>query len=146
MDCVVVDLDGTLSNCNNRLHLIEGAKKNWDAFFDGCIHDPVIEPMLNLIKMFRDDYKIVIITARPERNRELTTQWLIDNKIHYDALYMRKSVDFRKSPQVKSDLLDKAIADNYNPVYAFEDREDCFEMFLQRGVFAMKVGESILKV
>ena len=59
---------------------------------------------------------------------------------------MRKSVDFRKSPQVKSDLLDKAIADNYNPVYAFEDREDCFEMFLQRGVFAMKVGESILKV
>lgn len=146
MDCIIVDLDGTLADCNHRLHFIEGPKKDWDSFFDGCIDDPVIEPMLNLLEMFRDDYKIIILTARPEKNKERTKNWLVSNNIHFDGLYMRKNVDFRKSPQVKSELLDKVIADSYNPVYAFEDRQDCFEMFLQRGVFALKVGESILKV
>jgi uncharacterized HAD superfamily protein len=146
MDCVIIDLDGTLSDCTHRLHFIEGPNKNWDTFFEGCVDDPVIEPMLNLIKMFKDDYKIVIITARPERNREFTTQWLVANKIYFDALYMRKNVDFRKSPLVKSDLVDKAIADSYNPIYAFEDREDCCTMFRERGIFTMQVADSILKV
>jgi hypothetical protein len=146
MDCVIIDLDGTLSDCNHRLHLIEGPKKNWDSFFEGCIDDPVIEPMLNILKMFRDDYKIVIITARPEKNRELTTQWLYNNQIKFDALYMRRNVDFRKSPQVKSDLVDQAIANLYNPIYAFEDREDCCVMFRERGIYALQVADSILKV
>jgi hypothetical protein len=146
MDCVIVDLDGTLSDCNHRLHLIEGPKKNWDEFFEGCTNDPVIEPMFNLLKMFYDDYKIVVITARPERNRELTTSWLVKNEIKFDALYMRKNVDFRKSPLVKSDLVDVAISNSFNPIYAFEDREDCCTMFRARGIFTLQVADSILKV
>jgi hypothetical protein len=146
MNCVVVDLDGTLANCDHRLHLIEGAKKNWDLFFDGCINDTVIEPMLNLIRLLSKDNKIVFITARPEKNRTLTAQWLVDNNITYDLLMMRPNKDFNKSPVSKQKMLSSLIDSGYNPIYAFDDRADCVQMFIQNGIYAFLVGENEGKI
>ena len=116
MNCAIVDLDGTLANCDHRLHHIDGAKKNWDLFFQECSDDTVIQPMLNLIKLLSKDYKIVFITARPEKNRYLTTKWLNDNNIDYDLLMMRGDKDFNKSPVSKKKMLESVIAKGYNPV------------------------------
>ena len=57
MNCAIVDLDGTLANCDHRLHHIDGAKKNWDLFFQECSDDTVIQPMLNLIKLLSKEEK-----------------------------------------------------------------------------------------
>ena len=143
MDCVIVDLDGTLANCNHRLHHIDGVKKNWDLFFQGCSDDTVIEPMLNLIKMLSKDYKIVFITARPEKNRYLTTKWLNDNNIDYDLLMVRGDKDFSKSPVSEKKMLEHLIDKGFKPVYSFDDRLDCAEMFQSMGIFSMLVGENL---
>lgn len=142
MNCIIVDLDGTLANCEHRLHLIEGTKKNWDSFFEGCINDIVIEPMLNLINLLSKDYKIVFITARPEKNRFLTTQWLSDNNINYDKLLMRPNKDFNKSPVSKEKMLLSLIEQGYNPLYAFDDRADCIQMFIDNGIYGVLVGDN----
>jgi len=142
MDCVIVDLDGTLSDCSHRLHYIESGKKNWNAFFENCLEDKVIEPMFNLLKILSKHYAIVILTARPEKNRFLTTKWLQDNNIFYDVLLMRFDNDFSKPPLVKKKLLNNLINLGYNPVYSFDDRLDCFEMFRDAGVYSMQIPEN----
>ncbi len=146
MNCIIVDLDGTLANCDHRLHFIEGTKKNWDLFFEACVNDTVIEPMLNLMKHLSNDYKIVFVTARPEKNRVLTAQWLVDNNIYYDCLMMRPDKDFSKSPVSKQKMLLSLIDKGYKPIYAFDDRADCIQMFLENGVFGFLVGENEVRV
>ena len=142
MNCVILDLDGTLANCKHRLHFIEGPKKNWDLFFDNCLDDIVIQPMFHLMNILSKDYKIVFITARPEKNRELTTEWLFKNNIQYSELLMRKNVDYNKSPIVKQQLVQQLRSMGYNPIYSFDDRADCVAMFQSEGIYAFLVGEN----
>lgn len=142
MDCVIIDLDGTLANCQHRMHYIEGPKKNWDAFFDNCLDDSVIHPMLHMMQILSEKYKIVFVTARPEKNRELTTKWLQNHGIVYDSLYMRKNVDYNKSPIVKKNIVLSLFEKGYNPVFSFDDRPDCVAMFQELGIYSFLVGEN----
>jgi len=48
--CIIVDIDGTLSSCEHRVHHVTCDKKNWDAFFADMDKDPVIEPIANLVR------------------------------------------------------------------------------------------------
>src|SRR3974390_353533 len=40
---VVFDLDGVLSDAASRQHYLEGPWRDWDAFFESCGEDPLIE-------------------------------------------------------------------------------------------------------
>ena len=139
MDSIVVDLDGTLADCNHRLHFIEQPKKDWKSFFNHCNEDSVIEPVRELINMLKTKYMIIILTARPDISKEATVKWLDDNNIEYDALFMRGKNDYRKSPVVKSDLIEEMKCHDYIPIYAIEDRDDCIDMFNSLGIFTLKV-------
>ena len=66
-----------------------------------------------------------------------------DNNIEYDALFMRGKNDYRKSPVVKSDLIEEMKCHDYIPVYAIEDRDDCIDMFNSLGIFTLKVYNSV---
>lgn len=139
MDSIIVDLDGTLADCNHRLHFIEQPKKDWKSFFNHCNQDSVIEPVRELINMLKTKYMIIILTARPDISKEATVKWLDDNNIEYDALFMRGKNDYRKSPVVKSDLIEEMKCHDYIPIYAIEDRDDCIDMFNSLGIFTLKV-------
>lgn len=141
MDSIILDLDGTIANCNHRLHLLEN--KEWKEFFKQSKFDTVIEPVYKIINQLNNNYKIVILTSRPQFNHDITIDWLTKNNIDFDALYMRKLGDFRASPIVKSELIDKIKSDGYNPIYAFEDRLDCIEAFNTKGIFTFKVWDEV---
>ena len=143
MDRMSIDLDGTLADCNHRLHFIEQPKKDWKSFFNHCNEDSVIEPVRELINMLKTKYMIIILTARPDISKEATVKWLDDNNIEYDALFMRGKNDYRKSPVVKSDLIEEMKCHDYIPVYAIEDRDDCIDMFNSLGIFTLKVYNSV---
>ena len=143
MDSIIIDLDGTLADCNHRLHFIEQPKKDWKSFFNHCNEDSVIEPVRELINMLKTKYMIIILTARPDISKEATVKWLDDNNIEYDALFMRGKNDYRKSPVVKRDLIEEMKCHDYIPVYAIEDRDDCIDMFNSLGIFTLKVYNSV---
>ena len=143
MDSIIVDLDGTLADCNHRLHFIEQPKKDWKSFFNHCNEDSVIEPVRELINMLKTKYMIIILTARPDISKEATVKWLDDNNIEYDALFMRGKNDYRNSPVVKSDLIEEMKCHDYIPIYAIEDRDDCIDMFNSLGIFTLKVYNSV---
>jgi len=143
MDSIIIDLDGTLADCNHRLHFIAQPKKDWKSFFNHCNEDSVIEPVRELINMLKTKYMIIILTARPDISKEATLKWLDDNNIEYDALFMRGKNDYRKSPVVKSDLIEEMKCHDYIPIYAIEDRDDCIDMFNSLGIFTLKVYNSV---
>lgn len=119
-------MDGTLSDCSHRAHLLP----NWNDFFADMHKDPVIEQVQDIFKSFAyrrslsssfcERIGLIIVTARPEDYRVQTESWLKNNKIFYDRVYMRKSGDYRKDPEIKKDILDQIIQDGYTPYLAID--------------------------
>ena len=136
----IFDIDGTLANCDHRLHYVKNKPKNWDAFYSECMGDHVIWPVAEMLELFRKNYIIYIVTGRPERNRDLTELWLNNNKIYFDKLIMRGDRDFRKSPDYKSSVCDTIEAEGNKIFLAVEDREDCINIFINRGIYTFNVS------
>jgi uncharacterized HAD superfamily protein len=136
----IFDIDGTLANCDHRLHYVKNKPKNWDAFYSECMDDHIIWPVAEMLELFRKNHLIYIVTGRPERNRELTELWLNNNKIYFDKLILRGDRDFRKSPDYKSSVCDLIEAEGNKIFLAVEDRKDCVNMFINRGVYTFDVS------
>jgi uncharacterized HAD superfamily protein len=102
--------------------------------------DLVIVPVAEMLELFSKNHLIYIVTGRPERNRDLTEAWLNHYKINYDKLIMRGDRDFRKSPDYKSAVCDSIEREGYKINFAIEDRLDCVEMFIKRGLFCFNVS------
>ena len=81
-DTIVCDLDGTLANCEHRVHHFRDKPKNWDAFYAGVREDQVNIPVnrvlcaFSRLAHFGADYNIIFCSGRPERCREDTIWWL----------------------------------------------------------------------
>jgi uncharacterized HAD superfamily protein len=136
----IFDIDGTLANCDHRLHYVKNKPKNWDAFYSECMSDHVIWPIAEMLELFRKNHLIYIVTGRPERNRELTELWLNNNNIYFDKLIMRGDRDFRKSPDYKSIVCDIIEAEGNKIILSVEDRKDCVNMFINRGIYTFDVS------
>jgi hypothetical protein len=54
------------------------------------------------------------------------------------ALYMRPARDSRDDGIVKSELLDRIIADGYEPWLAIDDRDRVVEMWRARGLTCLQ--------
>ena len=76
---IVCDLDGTLANCEHRVHHVRNKPKNWDAFYAGVREDEVNDVVLNVLDKFISYegslYDIIFCTGRPERCRADTEWW-----------------------------------------------------------------------
>ncbi len=136
----IFDIDGTLANCDHRLHYIKNKPKNWDAFYNSCMKDLLILPVAQMLERFSSNNLIYIVTGRPENNRYLTETWLNLNKVKFDSLIMRGDRDFRKSPDFKNSVCDQLEGEGFNILFAVEDRPDCVEMFINRGIFTFDVS------
>ena len=66
---IVFDLDGVLSDAASRQHYLEGPWRDWDAFFEACGDDPLIEEVGRLLGLLDPGLVIVLLTARPARVR-----------------------------------------------------------------------------
>src|SRR5262249_14344342 len=86
---VVVDLDGVLSDAAQRQHYLEAPRRDWNAFFEACGDDPVIDEMRVLLELLDRDLQVVLLTARPARVHQLTEAWLRRYGIRWDLLLMR---------------------------------------------------------
>lgn len=114
---IYCDIDGVLADIGHRMHYID--EKNYDGFY-GCEmadDEPIkggIVFLETLIKGITTYYwhaeemlDLVFITGRPERSRTLTKMWLSANfEVPFEyRILMRKDGDYRKSPEVKKELI-----------------------------------------
>ena len=151
---IVCDLDGTLANCEHRVHHVQktdGAglkrKPDWDAFYAGVREDTVNAPVLHVLDkfMFYEGaiYDIIFCSGRPERCR-VDTEWWIETKTNVPSddykLLMRKDGDFRADYIVKQEILDAHI-DKDRVLFVLDDRQQVVDMWRRNGLTCFQVAE-----
>ena len=132
--CVVVDIDGVLSDASTRQHYLEAPRRDWRAFFDACGDDPVIEEVKTLLDLLEPDLRIVLLTARPHRVHHLTEAWLRRYKIRWDLLIMRPWGDYELSRDFKQSTVWELRSYGFDPQLAFEDDRRNVAMFRYEGI------------
>jgi hypothetical protein len=137
----ICDIDGTVADLTHRLHYVKKSPKDWDGFFDACAWD---KPILHIRELLHGlKLPIMYVSGRPSRLKTLTAQWLRDYKFpFYEWLpfHMRSEGDRRDDCIVKSELLDLILADGYEPVLAFDDRDRVVNMWRSRGIPCLQVA------
>ena len=140
MKVYIFDLDGTLANLDHRLHLIQCDNPDWDAFFAACVHDGVYEYVAEVARALSAKALLLGVSGRSDKIRRLTEDWLRLNKIPILQLYMRKEGDHRPDFIVKRELLAELRADGFEPIMAFDDRDQVVEMWRNNGVPCAQVA------
>jgi phosphatidate phosphatase APP1 len=139
-DCYVFDIDGTIADCQHRIHHIEA--KDWRSFFAACGSDAPIPHIIGLAQdLYRSGRCVIYVSGRSDECSFETESWLDTHKLPVGPVYMRKAGDHRPDNIVKGELLDKVMADGYRPIMAFDDRNQVVKMWRERGVPCAQVAE-----
>ena len=142
---VIVDVDGTLSNCEHRQHFVRSKPRNWVAFNKTIFDDAVHHDIVWLVKVLHSvGCKIIICTARTSDLREVTQKWLNEKaglKGIYDKIYMREEKDYRDDSIVKRELLDQIRADGYDPLMVLDDRDRVVKIWREAGLRCLQVAD-----
>lgn len=118
--CVIFDVDGTLALMSER------NPYDWDRVKEDKVNQPVLD-ILNGIKDTVD--KIIIFTGRDGCCLDDTVDWLNDNNIHFDDIYIRREGDTRKDSIVKMEMFNTQIRHLYNCKFVVDDRDQVVDMW-----------------
>ena len=136
---ILVDLDGTLADIEHRVHHVQSDQKDWKSFNEGMHADELNHWCADLVKAMQgESYKIIFITGRGESTRPMTVEWLEKKAITYDHLYMRPLKDRREDFEVKKEIYEKQIKDDYKVVFVVEDRASVVKMWRSIGLVCLQ--------
>ena len=131
---VVFDLDGVLSDAAGRQHYLERPFRDWDAFFEACGDDPLIDETVRLLSVLDSSLHIVLLTARPIRVQPQTLGWLRRYELRWDLLVMRDFDDYSAARSFKRDTVVELRSFGFAPQLAFEDDRRNVDMFRSEGI------------
>ena len=131
---VVFDLDGVLSDAASRQHFLERGRRDWNAFFDACGDDPLIEEVARLIDLLDGRLRVVLLTGRPLRVQPQTLAWLRRYGLRWDLLVMRDYGDYAAAREFKRETVHDLRAAGFDLRLAFEDDRRNLQMFHAEGV------------
>lgn len=141
---IICDLDGTLINCDHRLHHIKKTPKDWDSFFsDEELKKDSINPYMRcMLESYLLHFRWIFITGRPEKTREQTMKFLKNNLISLPhQIFFRPEGDYRNDDILKKEIYDLFVKDKYNVLYVFEDRSRVVKMWRSLGLYCFQCDE-----
>jgi predicted kinase len=141
---ILCDLDGTLCEIGHRLHFVQDGARDWDAFFDAIPFDDLCDPIAEILTGFfeQGEHKILLVSGRPEKCRQMTIAWLEKHDVPYDELYMRPDNDSRPDHVVKAQILDGLMRDGYEPFLVIDDRQSVVDMWREKGLTCLQCAPS----
>ena len=120
-----------------------GREGGWDAYHAASPQDEPIHDMMMLTNALHcQGWTIIGLTARPEKWRRITNDWLVNHFIKMDELLMRPDEAFHPAPELKVQLAQERFpGDQLKDQVAFllEDREDVCEAFHKIGITTLQV-------
>lgn len=131
---IVFDMDGVLSDAAGRQHYLERPFRDWEAFFEACGDDEVIDEVARLLDVIDPGYQIVLLTARPIRVQRQTLGWLDRYQLRWDLLIMRDFGDYEASRDFKRNTVEELRAFGFDLRLAFEDDRRNYDMFHAEGI------------
>lgn len=131
---VVFDMDGVLADASGRQHLLERPYRDWDAFFEACGEDPLIDEVARLLQVLDTNLHVVLLTARPMRVQRQTLAWVQRMELRWDLLVMRDFGDYGASRDFKRRTVEELGLAGIEPLLAFEDDRRNVVMFREEGI------------
>jgi hypothetical protein len=131
---VLCDMDHTLSDAAWRDHLIP----DWEAYYQDAAADRPIWPVIKMVNALAESgHSVVVLTARGEKWRKLTQNWLIRHDVRVDDVVMRPEGNYQSSPDLKIFLAREkfGVGDRICGVeLVIDDRADVCAAFRALGV------------
>ena len=140
---IIFDIDGTVANCSHRQIYVQNKPKNWPAFNRYMHLDTPHNDIIWLYKLLaaQDDTIMLIVSGRGAENRAVTEQWLADNGLVYEGLYMRNAKDSRSDNIVKTEILTCIRMFVGEPYMVFDDRDQVVRAWRDNGVRCLQVAD-----
>jgi histidinol phosphatase-like enzyme len=134
---VVLDLDGTLNNCDHRQqHARNG---DWNKFHSALMDDEPNPDVLWFVRMIEEEHPIIGCTGRNEAFRPLTYKWLDRHKIKLDAILMRPDGDYTPDAKLKPAMLEEFFRSKEEVLkqvrFVVDDRDRVVEAWRNYGLF-----------
>jgi predicted kinase len=124
--CILVDIDGTVAKMHNRYPF------DWDKVGEDLPKYDIIR----LVKVLKDaGNKIIFFSGRDESCRNITREWICEYfewKMDDFELFMRKTKDQRKDSDVKFDLYEAHIRNQYFVELVIDDRQQVVDMWRRK--------------
>jgi hypothetical protein len=86
------DLDSTIAHTGHRQHMVAAIKDGhatWDDYSLACDADTPISGTVQLMRLLKNRYQLIIVTGRSEVARAKTEAWLRQHDVPCDQLIMR---------------------------------------------------------
>lgn len=144
---LIIDLDGTLCNIDNRLHFVKDKdvdsettiKKDWKNFFKNIPNDVPNKWCQSIIWQYnKSSSDIILCSGRPDDYKRITEDWLEKWHIDWTKLFMRQRGDYRRDDIIKEVILDFEILPRYNILFAIDDRQSIVDLWRRRGIVALQ--------
>ena len=132
-NAVIFDIDGTLAHAQGRRGIFDWGKVGVDV---------VDEKVRETLKAYKKaGYTIIVVTGRDGLSKDMTAQWLRDNKIEFDVLHTKPENDFRKDYITKTEIYNSQIKPFYNVLAAYDDRKQAVNMWRGLGIKCYQVED-----
>lgn len=141
---IVIDLDSTLYNVdkidNERTIYCKDTAERWEYFHEHLHEAELNMWCYNIVHAMHKFYnvQVIFVTARPLLWIDKTIDQLNLLNIDYE-LYMRVTGDYRSTSEVKRDIMQDYILDNYDVILTIDDVQENCDMFSQLGIPTLKV-------
>lgn len=97
---LLIDIDHTLSDAAWRDNII--GVGTWDEYYLAGVKDDPVDEMITLVSSLgADGWWLIGLTARPEKWRKITMDWLVKHGVLLEEMLMRPDDDFHSAPDVK---------------------------------------------
>lgn len=128
---IICDLDGTLA--------LFGDANPYDRDFT---KDLVNEKVLKVLESITHgtELRIILVSGRKDTAKEQTENWLKQNSIKYDHIFMRKGEDVRKDTVVKREIFENEIRKKFNVYLVLDDRNQVVDMWRSLGITCFQVA------
>ena len=130
-NAVIFDVDGTLAHMNGR------GPFEWMRVKEDLVDEVVAQMARDCYNL---GYVVLIVSGRDGVCRDLTIEWLNENKIPFNKVFTRKPNDMRKDSIIKEEIFFEDIFGKWNVRYVVDDRNQVVETWRKIGLKCLQAA------
>lgn len=137
---VLLDLDGTAVQTDHIMKYGYGPEQDLDTYHSLAQYcEPNMDIILIMMEWRAAGVPVIVSTARSQRYRGVTDQWLQLYFPDYEDMFMRGNDDERADYLVKQDLLYEIQAKGYYILKAYDDNPTVLDMYNRNSIATYSV-------
>lgn len=127
---ILLDMDHVITDAAWRDSMI--GTEDWDTYHSQAVSDKPNHDIATLVNsLSSENIEVVVVTARPEKWAQMTSNWLVDNGVLVDQVLYREADDFQKSPDCKRTTLEREYGPEWpdRVIVAIDDNVEVIAMY-----------------